>query len=73
MRKDEKHECGLKTKIEKPETPPTTPEIEGPDDEEEEGNLAITKIQSILTGRASQILVCNYISKVILSQILHTI
>lgn len=57
MRKHDKQECGLKVRIEKPETPPNTPEMEGVDDDEEIGVQAITKIQSILRGRASQILV----------------
>ena len=49
--------CSLRTRIEKKESPPATPEVEDTNEENNEIKQAVTLFQSIIKGRASQILV----------------
>ncbi|KAI4469662.1 hypothetical protein MML48_1g18958 [Holotrichia oblita] len=57
LRQVTKKECSLRVRVPPKEEPLPTPEVEVVDDDEEENNQGLILVQSVLRGRAAQILV----------------
>lgn len=57
LRQVTKKECSLRVRVPPKEEPLPTPEVDIVDDEDEENSQGLILVQSVLRGRAAQILV----------------